>query len=230
MGAIQHFHDEMERAASSASPEDSMEEPNFFKWSPSTLLHVLEEDFGPIPQGCFDRLMAGITIATTDLFWNDLRTFVPLCNVLSGSPITDDFDPATVAEMCWAITEAELLDLDPNNQVVFSEEISAYIYAACQDEGITSPPSMLLPFIGNSIDAPGSDMSFDPAFYADTVYNQKTKTLDIEKAVYISLWKMYSQLETLYENQDIKEKLAELKRAASLNIQKIEEEEASLDA
>lgn len=212
------------------SPEDSMEEANFFKWSPATILHVLEEDFGPIQQGCYDRLMAGITIATTDLFWNDLRTFIPLCNVLSGSPITDDFDPATVAEMSWAITEAELLDLDPNNQAVFSEEISAYIYSACQDEGMTTPPSMLLPFIGNSIDAPGSDMSFDPAFYADTVYNQKSKTLDIEKAVYMSLWKMYSQLETLYDGPEIKEKLAELKRAASFNIQKIEDEEASLAA
>lgn len=219
VGAMLHFRETM--------GEQAFE---FLSWSPKTILMELEEDFGiKMPQGCFDRLMAGITIATTDLFWSDLRTFIPLCNVLSGSPITDEFDPATVTETAWALTEVELLSMDPDNENQFSEEIRAYIYHACQEEGIMNPPSILLPVIGNNIAAPGSDFSNTPDLYAGAFYAQKSKSLDIERVVYENTATMYNQLMQLELGNEVKQKLAELKRSASQELQRVLQESEELD-
>lgn len=219
VGAMLHFRDTMGDRAF-----------EFLTWSPKTILMELEEDFGiKMPQGCFDRLMAGITIATTDLFWEDLRTFIPLCNILSGSPITDDFDPATVTETAWAVTEVELLSMDPDNETQFAEEIRAYIYQACQEEGIMSPPSALLPIIGNNISALGSDFSNTPDLYAGAFYLQKSKTLDIDRVIYENTATMYGQLMTLDLGNEVKQKLAELKNSASQELQKVLSEIEELD-
>ncbi len=219
IGAMLHFRE-----------TDGPEAFEFLSWTPETIIKELEDDFGvKMSQGSIDRLMAGITIATTDLFWQDLRTFIPLCNVLFGHPIAEEFDPATVLEATWAITEAELLCMDVQEEHQFSEEIAGYIYMSCQNEGMLSPPGILARVVGDQISSPGSDFSSDPAFHADVFYNQKMKTLDIERTVFQCAWKVYSQLEKLDLGEGVKAKLAELKRAASMGIEQCNEEESSLD-
>lgn len=201
-----------------------------FSWSPAGLLQNLETELNiKLPQGCFDRLMAAITIATTDLFWGDLPTFIVLCNVLSGSPISNDFDPANVLETTWAITESKLIALDPNEEHQFSQDILDYIVAACGQEGIINPPTALANLTASSLPTIGSDFSQEPELYQATWYNQRTTVLDIELVVQRNLWKLYEQLKTLVD-EPVKHKLTEMQNSISASIQALRKQEAELEA
>lgn len=102
-----------------------------------------------IPQSSMDLLMAATLIAQTDLFYRDLPTFIDVCNILSGSPVSPDvFDPADVYEIAWALAEAYLLDPPETPDVHadrFSEEIREYIGFMAVEEGMLSLPAILSP-------------------------------------------------------------------------------------
>lgn len=202
--------------------------PEFLTWLPETILQEVEDDFSVrLPQGCFDRLMAAVTVATTDVFQNDLPTFIHLCNVLSGSPVTDEFDPATVLEMCWAITEAQLLELDgtPNK---FSDEILYYIYEMCKHEGLVSPPPPLGDLLGNVLVAPTTDFSDAPELHQAVWYNQQSSVISIQTVVQSNMWKLYQQLMKLDFMPDNKAKLAALQKQVAARLQELRQQEADL--
>lgn len=196
-------------------------------WHPATVLQEIEEDFNiKLPQGNFDRLMAALTIATTDFFYNDTPTFIHICNVLAGSPITDDFDPASVLEMAWAITESNILSLDPGEDPQFTEEIQAYIVEMCKEEGIVSPPWVISKVIGTAQQGllSASNFSDQPDLFQGVWYNQQVHTLEVQKVIQSNLWKLYDQLKLLATAPEVKRKLVELQNTTSTSIQELQKQ------
>lgn len=122
------------------------DDPTRGPWHPATFRAELEQHFGAkVPPGNIDKLMAAVTIVTTDLFFTNVRSFIPLANVLAG----DEFDPrvwepADVVECAWGITEALLLDPpDNDNPEPFSDEIRYYIGAVLKEEGFVDRKSVV---------------------------------------------------------------------------------------
>jgi hypothetical protein len=206
--------------------------PELLEWDPETVLKELEEDFGmKLPQGCFDRLMAARVVVTTDMFTGDLPTFIYICNTLAGSPLGEEFDPASVLEMSWAITEAAYLDLEPGEVLQFSDDIKHYIAATCREEGLLSPPATLAQVLqGIDISTVTSDFSSDPDLYQGVWFNQQTNLLNIEITVQSNLWKLLQQLKELFVNEDLQKKLAATQQEVAALINTLRKKMDNLDA
>jgi hypothetical protein len=115
-------------------------------WAPETIAMELRDDFGVEPPPAnFGRLMAGITLLTTDRFYKELPTFVTLCNVLSGDSVNPGmWDPADALECAWGITEALLLGPpEDGDDEPFCDDIRYYVGHVLHDEGILDPPDVL---------------------------------------------------------------------------------------
>jgi hypothetical protein len=125
-----------------ADENDENESP--FDWDPATILQEMEEHFGDLPQGNFDRLMMAIAISKTDRFYHDLDFFLKACNVLAGHPLNPDhFDPAHAFECAWGIVEGCLIEPPEHPDSPFSEEIVSYMARMLDEEGIVHPPGLL---------------------------------------------------------------------------------------
>lgn len=119
---------------------------NLFEWHPETIRMEVDDRLpDPLPRAAFDRLMAAVSIVTTDLFYKDAWAFIQLANVLSGDDFSpDEFDPADSMECAWAITEALFMDgMDGDDPEPFSEEVRAYIGRVLHREGYVTPPDVL---------------------------------------------------------------------------------------
>ena len=115
-------------------------------WDPNTITLEIEEEFDvELPQCVLDKLMAAISILTSDTFYRSLPDFITFCNVLSGDTYRPDmFDPADSAEVAWGITEGLLISPPEEEQEgPFSDEIRAYIGAVLDQEGIINAPDVL---------------------------------------------------------------------------------------
>lgn len=135
-------------------------------WDPETVWLEVRDDFGAVPEASLHRLMAAVTILTTDLFSSHLPSFVSLCNVLSGDLLDPGmWDPADAAECAWGITEALLLDPGEGDDP-FAPEIQAYVREACRWEGLLDPPDVLR--IGGPIGHPAwaADPAIGPQVWA----------------------------------------------------------------
>ena len=73
------------------------------EWAPETIRMEVEDDFGvKLPKQSLDKLMAAITVITTNFFYQDPVRFVELCNIFSGDDAEpNEFDPADVDEIAW---------------------------------------------------------------------------------------------------------------------------------
>lgn len=64
------------------------------EWDPMTVRQEIEEDNNiKLSETNFNKLMAGINIASTDQFYKNLPEFIDLCNILSGDVL--DLDGST---------------------------------------------------------------------------------------------------------------------------------------
>lgn len=172
------------------------------EWAPETLLLELEDDFHTqLPAANFDRLMAGLTLVTTDLFYKSAPDFVTLCNVLTGDRYNPQlWDPATAAEIAWAITEALLLSPpDPDDEEPFTEEILAYIGHALDDEGIIRPPDVLRIAVRqfDPAERVTTDFSDDPLMFEAIYEVENEKTAAINDMVVDNLTRLKSQISQL---------------------------------
>jgi hypothetical protein len=124
-------------------PEDE-DDRGPLDWDPVTIYHELIDTYGVAPDPlAFDKLMAGIALLTTDSFYVVTRDFIDLCNVLSGSGLLEEFDPADVDEMAWGITEAALVHPPEGEEQVFAPEIRRYIGVMLDEEGFLEAPDVL---------------------------------------------------------------------------------------
>lgn len=158
-------------------------------WSPETIRLELEQDFQcQLPKVTLDKIMAAITIVTTNYFYKDVTRFVELCNILAGDDFQpDEFEPADADEMLIGITEALLLwppDDDPED-TEFAPEIREYIKQVLGEQGILQPFDVLrLAFSGDQADTVDAEYADDPEMYSAIYGAQQSKTDEL-RAVYL---------------------------------------------
>jgi hypothetical protein len=177
---------------------------NCYTWHPGTIALEIRDDFQvELPRANFDRLMAGIRLATSDGFYRDPGEFVMLCNILSGDlfdPAT--WDPADALECAWGITEGMLLGPpDDADEEPFAPEVRAYIGRALADEGILDPPDVLR-IATRAGGQPGraevgADHAGDPVTLAAIHETEVRKTQEINQRIRDGLRELISQLEAL---------------------------------
>jgi hypothetical protein len=169
-------------------------------WTPKTIIMEMESVHGgKMSHSSIDRLMAAITVLTSNSFYASLPDFNDLCNVFSWEPITPGvFNPADAAECAWGITEVMLLspadDDDP-----FTEEIKAFVSATMKSEGIINPPDILKlsNFDKEMVSKVTMGFSDDPEMF-DAIYAvEADKTKDINDFVKKRLRALVMQLSSL---------------------------------
>jgi hypothetical protein len=170
-------------------------------WDPNTITLELEEEFDvDLPQCVLDKLMAAISIMTSDTFYRSLPDFIMFCNVLSGDTYRPDmFDPADSAEVAWGITEGLLISPpDDAQDGPFSEEIRAYIGAVLDQEGIINAPDVLQIALrkANVSDA-ANQFSDDPAMF-NAVYDVEAgKSAEINSIITEKVKMLLGQLRAI---------------------------------
>ena len=191
-------------------------------WDPMTIRAEIEEDFNvKVPARVFNKLMAGINLATTDQFYTSLPDFIDLCNILSGDVLDPRwFDPADPGECAWGITEAMLISPpDREEQNPFVPDIVGYISEIIKSHGIQNPPDVLK--IGLKGDASliaenvAQTFSDDPEMYSAIWKVQQEKSDEIRAYVKDNLKALLNQIENLHLNNgdvsNIVKKMMELK-------------------
>lgn len=104
-----------------------------YDWDPLTVYLELQADYNTdMTVTNMERWSALQTAMTTGAFYTRLDAFLAICNTLSeGSPYFMAFDPVTVEEAAWGITEVAL-----NRDVLpFSYPIKQYLYVILGQDG-----------------------------------------------------------------------------------------------
>jgi hypothetical protein len=114
-------------------------------WEPETIemeLRVLGAD---PPKGVMDRLLAAITVATTDMFHMSLRAWSDCCRTLNFHAFdASRFDPPGLEDVLWGCSEARLLEgPETFDAEAFSPDIIAYVGELLKQSGIAKAPSVL---------------------------------------------------------------------------------------
>lgn len=177
------------------------DDPSRGPWHATVFKDELEHRYGVVlPKANLDKLMAAVTVVTTDLFFQDARAFVTLANVLAG----DEFDPgvwekADAVECAWAITEALLLDPpDEGNPEPFCDEIRHYVGAVLRDEGFVTPPDVLRIALDADFAAKVEfDFTDDPEMFEGIYAVQQGKAADVESVLRAQLTELAAQLKSL---------------------------------
>jgi hypothetical protein len=169
-------------------------------WAPETIrLEARDETGAEIPDHNMDKIMAGVTLLTTDLFYTRLSSFIDLCNVLADGEFNPElFDPATTAEMAWAITEAMLLDPPEDTESIFSDEIRRYIGEAAVNEALLVPPDVLQFAIIEPYNTdPAAEFSDDPEMYNAVWDSQRAKSDEVTQMLKRELMELFAQVSAL---------------------------------
>ena len=176
-------------------------ELEMLQWDPETIRMELDQTFEiKMPDPCFNKLMAAVTIVTSDAFYKDLPTFIALCNALcDGSVETDQWEPADALEIAWGIVESMLV-WPPQGKDPFVPQILEYIAAALKDEGIMDPPDVLkLGMLAGSKEWKQVQDTFseDPEMFAAIYETEQAKTAEINNIVKQRLTLLFEQLQAL---------------------------------
>jgi hypothetical protein len=199
--------------------------PELLDWDPETISMELAAEYGEVPQGNYNQLMAAIELVTSDTFYVSLPDFIRLCNTLyNGTFNPAEFDPADAGEVSWGITEAMLIwPPERDNENPFAEDILGYIRHAVREEGIMVPPDILRLGIQkgdnlwNNVQATFSD---DPVMF-NAIYDvERSKTDEINEMVKSRLSILLNQLDALdLEHGDgasaVKQMLVALKKEST---------------
>jgi hypothetical protein len=167
-------------------------------WSPETIRRELEERIGDVPDDAFNKLMAGITLVTTDLFTTSLPHFITLTNITADDDLrTEEAAIADPYECAAAIAEYGLLTgtevyQEPES---FSPEIRHYIGASLTEFGFGKTPSSLA--MGVRPPADPSLFQDDPDFYAAVNELQSSQADSVDKTVEDRMSEILAQLRTL---------------------------------
>lgn len=120
---------------------DTME---FVDWDPQTVGMQFTDDLNHawerVPDENKDKVMMMCALYSSNQFFRDVSTFLATCNAFSGTAVDPElFDPATVDEMSWAVTEARLNGFEDE----FSDDIKAYVGIQAGTEGFDRLPKVL---------------------------------------------------------------------------------------
>lgn len=206
------------------------EDPERGPWHASTFRSMTEQHFGvKLPKCNLDKLMAAITVCTTDLFFKNVDRFIVLANILAGDEFDpSEFEPADPVECAWAITEALLLDPpDDDDPEPFADDVRRYIGFVLKTDGFVTPPDVLKIAIGDDLAGQVSyEFADDPEMFSGMWDVQQGKAAEVESILRDNLLELRRQLGLLrLKDGDTKE--FERRLAVLL---KINEPEESSDA
>ena len=173
------------------------------EWTPQTIKDELEDTYAvKLPDINLDKIMAAVMILTTNYFYQDIRSFIHICNVLSGNDVDPtEFDPADPFEMLVAINEAFML-WPPGTQSAadeqFSDEIQEYIRQVFDVEGILKPIDVFHVAMRNDRTSQiAESYSDDPDMYAAVYKTQQEKVGELGSAYLEAMQELTEQLEGL---------------------------------
>lgn len=123
-----------------APPKD--ENPAWLEWLPSHIIEELEEGYRvKAPPIAVHKMAIAQRLVLSNAFYKDVRCFIQVCNVLSGTPMMFGSvdDPADARECLWGIYEGMRLWEDEENprDQEFTPEIEGYIQTQLDAEGIS---------------------------------------------------------------------------------------------
>lgn len=170
----------------------------FFNWEPSALAAEVKDVWGvEMPQICKDKVWALVNYLTTNLFFTNLEVFLHTCNTLSSGVEIDmtQYDPATVAEICWALMETELLE-SAGEEGVFSEEILTYIVKELEAEGFQKVPRILRKYVElpTSEERVNASLSMDSIDFNGFWDAQQKKLIAVDQATVNRLLRLLEEI------------------------------------
>lgn len=165
------------------------------EFSPHTIRLELQDSLQlpEIDNENFGRLMAAISIASTDLFYRDVPSFIEICNIMAGNPpVVGLFDPADAWEVAWAVSESQMLNTGEED-IVFSDEVRSYIGYALDSEGFFSPPPILKMAVMPKKAVP-TEITEDAELAAAIVAAEQQRHRDLEEMLIDNTRQMVEQL------------------------------------
>jgi len=172
-------------------------------WHPETMQLEMKDSFGVyLPKENLDKLYAGITLLTTDYFYQSVSRFIDLANVLAGDDFDPEvFNPADVDECSWAVAEALLLSPpEPDEPQPFCTDIQQYIAYVLREEAFAKPPSILR--VAVAPDLPDKlqydyGTTDDPDMFSATYQRNAEKADQVDQMVLENLYELFQQLQGL---------------------------------
>jgi hypothetical protein len=175
-------------------------QPGVLVWAPETIVEEIADDYGVrLSKRNLDKLMAAVTVVTTDLFFKNVGAFVQLANVLAGDDFQpDEFDPADSVECAWAITEALLLWPPDDGEEPFADDVRHYVGAVLREEGYVTPPDVLRIALDADFSAKVRyDYADDPDTFSMIYKGQQAKADDVTDVIRDGLGELLRQLQAL---------------------------------
>jgi len=168
-------------------------------WHPSTIDREMRTEFGvELPKALFDKLMAAITLVTTNYFYKDTGKFIEICNILSGDDFDPAmFDPADTAECAWGLTEAMLIS-PPEEDEPFDPQIIGYVNEVLKAEGYIQPPDILKLGLDAGLQSRvNADFADDPEIFQAIYETQRSKADEVTNVVRENLNDLIAQVRSL---------------------------------
>jgi hypothetical protein len=112
-----------------------------FEWESVILRNEIETDFDfELTDLQSDKIQAGITVLTTDMYESDIRTF-EVCTRLFNSAAQDfeDFEPLEAEELISGMTEVMLLKME---NLDFTPDVNAYAGEVFFNYGFCKAPKL----------------------------------------------------------------------------------------
>jgi hypothetical protein len=190
-----------------------------FEWLPTSLAMECEDTWQvQVPQKNIGKMMAAISIATSNLFYVSVPSFVNTCNALYGYADFESFDPADSEEIMMGITEALLIWPPDDPTKSFSSEIQTYIKSVLQSEGNESPAGILRSILGKeAIGTFASDMADDPTMFSAVYESQQGRHNALQESYYASVRQLSEELRGLpLQNGKTDEVIAQLERVVEM--------------
>lgn len=189
------------------------------EWAPETLQLEFAEQFHiQLQPQAMAKLMAGITLVTTNLYYKSLPHFIDLTNALCGSPPSESFDIADAEECAWGITEALLIS-PPDEDEPFTNDIRGYIAQAAHNEGLIVLPDVLRIGLQDQDYAAQVQYNYqdDPDMFSAVWKEQQNKTQYINEMIRSNLQDLLQQLVNLpLTSVDTKDLIQKLQQEQSI--------------
>lgn len=166
----------------------------FLDWEPQVLNDEIRTQLGgKITSRNSDKLQALCLCLTSNQFYQDINAFIGVCNSLAGDGADfKTFDPATVEEMAWAVTEVALLDGSTGTLAdLFSDEIKEYIGLEAKREGFHTLPKPLT--FGTGLKANYATMG-DADMFAASFQDNAEMVKEVEEKTFRRLQAMTGQI------------------------------------
>lgn len=182
-------------------------------WQPETIEMEVYRVFGcDISYGNYGRLMTGISILTTNAFFQSAADFAPMTVRLNGHSVSPDtFVLPDADDVTWGVTEGLLLAASPESQnqglPEFSEEITGLIGQILDQEGILNPPDVLRIATRDNdlVNRVQYAFSDDPEMFSAIHDVESSKTGAIQKYVRDRMRSMLQQLAELPLRKEVQE-------------------------